>query len=85
MLPGSVTPVGAVTSESSVSGWWGPVSCVKYTWLLPLMLAGAEASDHHAYHRRVDSEYFHAERGRVLEFLVAWCDEAIGLADDLGL
>jgi len=59
-------------------------SCVKYTWLLPVMLAVADRDQHHAYSRLVSADQLYTERGRTLARLVSWCDEALDLADRLG-
>lgn len=52
-------------------------SCVKYAWLLPLLLAQAVESEHRAYHRPADAVHLYRERGVVLSHLVGWCDEAL--------
>lgn len=59
-------------------------SAVKYAWLLPLMLATTDRREQIAYFRPVDPELLYTERGLVLAQLVAWCDEALALADRLG-
>jgi hypothetical protein len=52
-------------------------SCVKYAWLLPLMLQQAGRTEHTAYHRGADAERLYSQRGLALAHLVAWCDEAL--------
>lgn len=52
-------------------------SCVKYAWLLPLMLERAGQSEHRAYHQVVDAEHLYRQRGLILTHLVTWCDEAL--------
>jgi hypothetical protein len=59
-------------------------ACVKYTWLLPQMLAEAEAPVGRAYWRDVDPAVKYAARGAGMAHLVAWCDEALDLAAQLG-
>jgi hypothetical protein len=54
-------------------------SCVKYAWLLPLMLEQAGSSKHHAYHRAADAHHLYRRRGLAFAHLVAWCDEALRL------
>ncbi|NAZ76530.1 aminoglycoside phosphotransferase [Kineococcus sp. T13] len=54
-------------------------SCVKYAWLLPLLLAQAGDDEHHAYHRRADAEHLYHQRGAALSHLVGWCGEALEL------
>lgn len=56
-------------------------SCVKYAWLLPLLLERAGAAEHAAYHRPADAQHLYAQRGLALSHLVRWCDEALALAD----
>jgi hypothetical protein len=55
-------------------------SCVKYTWLLPLMLGQASAAVHRAYHREVAGRLLFQQRGIALMHLVQWCDEALRLS-----
>ncbi|WP_380176044.1 phosphotransferase family protein [Kineococcus sp. DHX-1] len=55
-------------------------SCVKYTWLLPLLLQKSADSEHDAYHQRADAEHLHRQRGAALAHLVGWCEEALDLA-----
>jgi hypothetical protein len=71
-----------------VGGWDGSdrdarlgvvASCVKYTWLLPLLLQKAADTEHTAYHQRVDAEHLYRQRGSALLHLVGWCDEALEL------
>jgi hypothetical protein len=73
-------------------GWRGPrdevrlglvASCVKYAWLLPLMLQQAASADHRAYHRPADSADLYRRRGLSLRHLVGWADEALALAGSL--
>jgi hypothetical protein len=54
-------------------------SCVKYTWLLPVMLQRATRSEQQAYHQAVDAQRLYSQRGLALTHLVAWCDEALRL------
>lgn len=54
-------------------------SCVKYAWLLPLLLERAAEPEHDAYHRPVDAGHLYRQRGLVLFHLVRWCDEALDL------
>jgi len=71
------------------SGGWGGTerearlgvvaSCVKYLWLLPLLLEQAGAGEHAAYHRRADAEHLYRQRGLALAHLVRWCEEALDL------
>jgi len=56
-------------------------SCVKYTWLLPLLLQKAADAEHDAYHQRADAEHLYRQRGTALSHLVGWCEEALQLAD----
>ncbi len=56
-------------------------SCVKYTWLLPLVLARAGDAEHTAYHRVADSEHLYRQRGLAFMHLVRWSDEALRLLD----
>jgi hypothetical protein len=72
------------------SGWTGDprdarlgmvASCVKYTWLLPGMLARAAATEHSAYHAVVAAERLYGQRGLALAHLVGWCDEALRLLE----
>jgi hypothetical protein len=70
------------------SGWHGDerhvrlgvvASCVKYTWLLPQVLARASEPQHFAYHQVADTEHLYHQRGLAFAHLVAWCDEALYL------
>ena len=54
-------------------------SCVKYTWLLPLMLKRASEATHAAYHRPADAAHLYRQRGLTFTHLVAWCDEALAV------
>lgn len=54
-------------------------SCVKYVWLLPLLLEGAGDAEHVAYHRSADASHLYRQRGTALAHLVTWCDEALEL------
>ena len=56
-------------------------SCVKYTWLLPLVLARAGDVEHFAYHQVTASEHLYHQRGLAFMYLVRWCDEALRLLD----
>lgn len=58
-------------------------SCVKYTWLLPLILAGASATHHAAYYQPADPDHLFTERGLGFSLLVGWCGEALDLIDQL--
>lgn len=71
------------------AGWTGSAgdarlgvvaSCVKYTWLLPGMLARAAESEHRAYHQAVDAQRLYQQRGLAFEHLLRWLDEALALA-----
>ena len=68
------------------SGWTGAdsdarlgvvASCVKYAWLLPLLLTRADDADHQAYHQDADPEHLYRQRGMTLAHLVRWADEAL--------
>ena len=70
------------------AGWTGSdrdvrlavtASCVKYSWLVPLMLARASEAQQQAYHRPADARVLYSQRGIVLAHLVGWCDEALAL------
>jgi hypothetical protein len=52
-------------------------SCVKYTWLLPLMLGRASDPEQRAYHEQVDAQKLFHQRGLAFAMLVLWCDQAI--------
>ena len=52
-------------------------SCVKYTWLLPLMLEQAGNDTQRAYHQPADAQELYRRRGLTLAHLVEWCDEAL--------
>lgn len=54
-------------------------SCVKYAWLLPLLLQRASAEPHSAYHQRADAGQLYRQRGIALSHLAGWCDEALEL------
>lgn len=54
-------------------------SCVKWVWLLPLMLQRASNAEHHAYHRSADAAHLYQQRGVVFSHLIDWCDEALQL------
>ncbi|HWS49413.1 MAG TPA: hypothetical protein VN241_00250 [Microbacterium sp.] len=54
-------------------------SCVKYAWLLPLLLQRASAGEHRAYHQRADAAQLYRQRGIALSHLAGWCDEALEL------
>ena len=58
-------------------------SCVKYTWLLPLLLARAGDTQHSAYHQVADSEHLYHQRGLALAHVVRWCEEALRLLGTL--
>lgn len=59
-------------------------SCVKYTWLLPLMLEQAASTSHSAYHQEADPTDLYRRRGLSLRYLAGWCDEAVSLAASHG-
>jgi hypothetical protein len=80
---------GAYLSGLRQAGWHGDAdevrlgmvaSCVKYTWLLPLMLGQAARREHRAYHQATDSGELYRRRGLSLQHLVSWLDEALHLA-----
>jgi hypothetical protein len=52
-------------------------SCVKYTWLLPLMLEQATRDENRAYHQPADAHNLYRRRGLTFAHLVGWCDEAL--------
>ena len=56
-------------------------SCVKYTWLLPMVLARAGDAEHSAYHRVTDGEHLYHQRGLAFGHLIRWCEEALRLLD----
>ncbi len=79
---------GAYLSGLRDGGWRGDerlvrlgmvASCVKYAWLLPLLLGRASEPEHAAYHRTADARVLYEQRGAALRHLVAWCDEAVRL------
>jgi hypothetical protein len=55
-------------------------SCVKYAWLLPLMLEQAANQQHGAYHQPADSAGLYRSRAMSLTHLTGWLDEALTLA-----
>ena len=68
------------------SGWQGTdsdarlglvASCVKYAWLLPVLLARAGDTEQQAYHQDADPEHLYRQRGTSLAHLVGWADEAL--------
>ncbi len=84
---------GAYLDGLRQAGWDGDhrdvrlamtASCVKYAWLLPQMLAEAHQPVGRAYWRDVEPTLKFTARGLGLARLVAWCDEAVDLADRLG-
>jgi hypothetical protein len=84
---------GAYLDGLRSAGWDGDhrvvrlgmvASCVKYAWLLPMMLAEAANPTNVAYWREVSPTLKFTARGIGLARLVAWCDEALVLADRLG-
>ena len=84
---------GAYLDGLRLAGWDGDhrevrlamtASCVKYAWLLPQMLAEADDPVARAYWRDVDPTLKFTARGVGLARLVAWCEEAVALADQLG-
>ncbi|MBC3762003.1 aminoglycoside phosphotransferase [Quadrisphaera oryzae] len=81
--------VAAYLAGLREAGWRGSAdevrlgvlaSCVKYAWLLPLLLGSAGAAEHAAYHRPADAHHLYQQRGLALAHLVRWCDEALALA-----
>ena len=58
---------------------------VKYVWGLPLVLRDLDDDVHVAYHEPVDSDHLHHQRGLGLSYLFHCSDEALALADELGL
>lgn len=56
-------------------------SCVKYAWLLPVVLSRAGDREHAAYDQVADTERLYHERGLAFAHLVGWCDEALALLD----
>ena len=73
------------------SGWTGTdsdarlgvvASCVKYAWLLPLLLSRAGDAGHQAYHEAADPERLYRQRGMALAHLVGWADEALDAVSD---
>ncbi|TXR57658.1 aminoglycoside phosphotransferase [Quadrisphaera setariae] len=81
--------VSAYLAGLREAGWRGSTdearlgvlaSCVKYAWLLPLLLESAGAAEHAAYWRAADAQHLYAQRGEALAHLVRWCDEALALA-----
>ena len=54
-------------------------SCVKYVWLLPLMLTKARADRHTAYFDPVETEQLYRQRGLVFAHLLHWQQEALSL------
>lgn len=67
------------------SGWQGAdsdarlgvtASCVKYAWLLPLLLARAGDTKQQAYHQDADPEHLYRQRGMALTHLIGWANEA---------
>jgi hypothetical protein len=58
-------------------------SCVKYTWLLPLMLEQASAPSQHAYGEAADPHELYSRRALVFEHLLGWFDEARALSGRL--
>ncbi|RKR75337.1 phosphotransferase family protein [Frondihabitans australicus] len=70
------------------AGWTGSerdarlglvASCVKYIWLLPLLLGAAGGANHSAYHRPAEPEHLFRQRGLALAHRVGWADEAFAL------
>jgi hypothetical protein len=59
-------------------------ACVKYSWLLPQMLAEAADPVARAYWREVDPAEKYTARGIGMTTMASWCDEALDLADQLG-
>jgi hypothetical protein len=52
-------------------------SCVKYAWLLPLLLTRAGDAEQKAYHRQADPRHLYRQRGLALDHLVGWTREAL--------
>ncbi|HEX7444406.1 MAG TPA: hypothetical protein VF320_10985 [Acidimicrobiales bacterium] len=83
----------AYTEGLGEAGWAGDprlvrlgmtAACVKYTWMLPGVLAEAADPQPVAYWRTVDPVHKFTARGLGMAHLVGWCDEALALADRLG-
>lgn len=70
------------TGHASVARLGMVASCVKYSWLLPLMLEQAASTSHGAYHEEADSADLYRRRGLSLWHLTSWCDEARTLAGE---
>lgn len=66
-------------------GMWS--SAVKYDWLGPATVIGAQATEHLRYGgvERVDPVHKLSERAAGLLHLAAWAEKALGLAEELGL
>ncbi len=88
------TMTSAYVEGLAAAGWTGDprtarlgitASCVKYTWLLPLLLERAADETHRAYHREVDAATRYRACGHVFELLADWHDEALSLASELGI
>lgn len=84
-----VTCFEAYLSGLRQAGWRGDdrdvrlgvvASCVKYAWLLPLLLGRASDREFRAYHEVTDGPELYRQRGLALAHLVSWCDEALRLA-----
>lgn len=75
---------GGWTGDADVVRLGMVASCVKYTWLLPLMLEQAANSSHRAYHEAADSGELYRRRGLSLWHLVGWLDEALTLTGRTG-
>lgn len=60
-------------------------SCVKYTWLLPMMLLRTQDEEQKAYQVSVDADELYRARGTVFGLLADWHDEARSLALSVGL
>jgi hypothetical protein len=77
---------GVLRDSLQQAGWHGDenevrlgmvASCVKYAWLLPLMLKRAADDQHRAYQHAADSAELYRQRGLALRHLVCWLDEAL--------
>lgn len=88
------TMTAAYLDGLSSAGWRGDrrtvrlgitASCVKYTWLVLLLLEHATEQTHQAYHREVDATSRYRACGQVFDLLTDWYDEALALSDELGI
>jgi hypothetical protein len=75
---------GGWTGDRDLARLGMVASCVKYTWLLPLMLERASSPDQRAYHQAADAQDLYRRRGLSLGHLVGWLDEALALTGRTG-